>query len=210
MREASFIILVLVMWLATCQAPEPDTQTPEITPTQTSIPATATAVPPTPTETAAPQPKLPAAPFPAKLYVSETGGFALDYPEAWTVNEMVVGDRGTQIQFLSSPDLADAAAVPAGETRLTATIYRWDPKNDLAAYVDTRKTAWSNSGFTILEEHTLTLELGLRAEQFTILSPDAQTVYLITALDDRYLVLAGEGDIDLIKQIIGRVRPITP
>jgi hypothetical protein len=99
------------------------------------------------------------------LYVSKTGGFALDYPEGWTVKETVVGDRGTEILFVSKSDLAEAATLPLGETRLTATIYQWDPKNNLPAYVDHWKTAWESSGFTILEEQALTLELGLSAER---------------------------------------------
>jgi hypothetical protein len=88
---------------------------------------------------------------------------------------MVIGSRGTQIQFLSSPDIADAATVPEGATRITATIYQWDPKNDLAAFVDVRKTAWEASGFTILDEEPLTLDLGLAAVRFTVQTPDGFT-----------------------------------
>jgi hypothetical protein len=208
MRRASLIIFILVLWLATCQAPQPKTPAPEIVPTQTVLPATDTAVPPTPTETAAPQPKLAAAPFDAQPYINEEAGFALDIPASWTTQESVVGSRGTEIQFLSSPDLANVATLPAGATRLTATIYQWDPKNDLDAYVANRKTAWEASGFTILEEQPLTLEQGLPAVQFTVESSDTQTVFLITALKDQYLVLAGEGDLDLVKQIVQRLRPI--
>jgi hypothetical protein len=143
------------------------------------------------------------------LYVSKTGGFALDYPEGWTVKETVVGDRGTEILFVSKSDLAEAATLPLGETRLTATIYQWDPKNNLPAYVDHWKTAWESSGFTILEEQALTLELGLSAEQFLVQTPEAQVIYLIAALNDQYLVLAGEGDLELVRQIVQRVRPIS-
>jgi hypothetical protein len=143
------------------------------------------------------------------LYVSKTGGFALDYPEGWTVKETVVGDRGTEILFVSKSDLAEAATLPLGETRLTATIYQWDPKNNLPAYVDHWKTAWESSGFTILEEQALTLELCLSAEQFLVQTPEAQVIYLIAALNDQYLVLAGEGDLELVRQIVQRVRPIS-
>jgi len=209
MRQASLIIFVLVLWLATCQAPQPKTPEPTAVPTQTEVPATVTAFPPTPTETAVPQPKLPAAPFDAQTYINEDAGFALDIPAAWTSKETVIGPRGTEIQFLSSLDIADAATLPAGATRLSATIYQWDPKNDLAAYVANRKTAWESSGFTILEEEPLTLEQGLPAVQFTVQTPDTQTVFLVTALKDQYLVLAGEGDLNLVKQIVQRLRPIS-
>ena len=209
MKRTTFIVFVLVLWLATC-GPKPQTPAPEaVPPAQADIPATETTVPPAPTEAAAPQGKLPAPPFPAKLYVSKTGGFAIDYPDGWTVSETVVGDRGSQIQFLSSPDLAEAATIPAGGTRLTAVISQWDPKNDLTAYVQQRKTAWEASGFTVLEEQPMTLELGLPAMLFTVRTPETDVVYLITALSDQYLVFSGEGDLELAKQIIERVRPIS-
>jgi hypothetical protein len=166
-------------------------------------------MPPTPTETAVPQAKLPAAPFESQTYINEEAGFALDIPASWTTQAGVVGSRGTEIHFLSSPDIAEAATLPEGATRLSATIYQWDPKNDLAAYVANRKTAWEASGFTILEEQSLTLEQGLPAVQFTIQTPDTQSVFLVTALKDQYLVLAGEGDLDLVKQIVQRLRHIS-
>ena len=190
-------------------------------PLATNIPATVpastdTAVPvaipsdtaPAPTE-AAPNPKLPAAPFDSQPYVNEAAGFALDIPVGWTVNEMVVGDRGTQVQFLSSPDLAEAPVVPTGGTRLNATIYQWDPKNDLAAFVANQKSAWENSGITILEEEQMTLEQGLSAVRFNVQTPDMQLIYLMTAIGDQYLVLSGEGDLALVDEIVQRVRPIS-
>ena len=90
MKRTTFIIFLLVIWLATCKAPEPNMPKPSELPTQTSVADAETAALPTPTETAAPvapteaaaaSGKLPAPPFPAKLYVSESGGFALDYPD---------------------------------------------------------------------------------------------------------------------------------
>ena len=207
MRAFSLIFVVLIFLLATCSAPQPESPVPTALPTQTEILPTETALPPM--ETSVPQGKLPAAPFDAQVYVNEGAGFALDYPTGWTVNEMVVGSRGTQILFLSSPDLAEAATIPDGETRLSATIYQWDPKNDLAAYVQHMKDAWTASGFTILEEQPLTLELGLPAVLFTVQTPDAQVVFLVTALKDQYLVIAGEGNLELVKQIVERLRPIS-
>ncbi len=215
MKRASFIVFVLVLWLATCKAPEPKTVTPTDTPQPTEMPATETAVPPTPTEASSPQGapvsagKLPAPPFDAQTYANEGAGFALDIPAAWTINETVVGPRGTQILFVSKPELADAATMPEGEARVAATIYQWDPKNDLNAYVDHWKTAWQSSGFTILDEQPRTLELGLPAVQFIVRSSDTETVFLVTALTDQYLVLSGEGDLELVKQIVQRLRPIS-
>jgi len=163
-----------------------------------------------PTETLAPVAKLPAAPFDSQTYINEDAGFAIDYPTGWTVNEMVVGSRGTQIQFLSKPELVDAVTIPDGETRFGATIYLWDPKNDLTAFSEHIKEAQTGSGSTILDEQNLTLEQGLPAVQFTTQTPDSQqVVFLITVLNDKYLVLTGEGNLDLAKQMMQRLRPIT-
>ena len=213
MRVFIFVIVVFIFWLATCSSPQPQlpaAATATSLPTLTPVSATATAIPST--ETSIPQGKLPAAPFDADLYANEEAGFAFDYPLGWTVNEMVVGSRGTQIQFLSDPALAEVARVPENQTRLTATIYQWDPKNDLPAYVQHWKEAWTASGFPIHEEQNLTLEQGLPAVLFTVQSPDApdaQTVFLVTALKDQYLVIAGEGNLELVKQIVERLRPIS-
>ena len=163
---------------------------------------------PAPTETA-PSPKLPAASFESETYINEEAGFALDYPAGWTVDEIVIGPRGTQVQFLSSPEIAELAVLPEGETRVNATIYQWDPKNDLAAYVAHWKTAWEASGFTILEEEQLVLEQGLPAVKITVQTTEANVVFLVTALEDRYLVLSGEGNMDLVQEIVQRLRPIS-
>jgi hypothetical protein len=177
---------------------------------QTDVPALPANTEPVPTPTeVAPNPKLPAASFEAETYINEEAGFALDYPAGWTVNEVVVGDRGTQVQFLSSPAIADMATLPEGETRINAMIYQWDPKNDLAAFVANQISAWEASGFTILEEEQLVLELGLPAVRFTVQTPEANVVFLVTALEDQYLVLSGEGDLELAKEIAQRLRPIS-
>jgi hypothetical protein len=237
MRLFAFIIFVSVMLLATCSAPGTtpapvETEMPALPisspqPTNTrpspALPGTcargkcapgASVDPaqdrpaPAPTETA-PSPKLPAASFESETYINEEAGFALDYPAGWTVNEIVIGPRGTQVQFLSSPEIAELAVLPEGETRVNATIYQWDPKNDLAAYVAKWKTAWEASGFTILEEEQLVLEQGLPAVKITVQTTEANVVFLVTALADRYLVLGGEGNMDLVQEIVQRLRPIS-
>ena len=217
MKRLLFALLAGVIVLAACaEAPANTT----LEPAATDLPATAsaptdTAVPILPSDTASaptdvmPNPKLPAAPFESQPYINEAAGFALDIPAGWTVNEMVVGDRGTQVQFLSSPELAEAPVVPPGGTRVNATIYQWDPKNDLAAFVANQKTAWESSGITILEEEQLVLEQGLPGVRFNVQTPDTQLIFLMAALGDQYLVLSGEGDLALVDEIVQRVRPIS-
>lgn len=212
--KRSFLILSLMMaLLSACMAPPTNTPpAPVVTELAVTIPPTETAAtePAAAATEALPSGKLPAASFESRTYINETVGFALEYPAGWSVNEAVIGSRGSQVQFLSSPDLVDLAVLPEGATRVSATVYQWDPKNDLDAFTANQKNAWEASGFTILEEQPLTLELGLAATQFTVQTPDANVVFLITAISDQYLVLSGEGNLELVKEIVHRLRPISP
>jgi hypothetical protein len=215
MKRIFLVLSLIVMSLSACMASPTDT---EPAPVETEVPvlpstasieeAEASQPAAAPTE-AMPNPKLPTSSFESRTYIHEPVGFALDYPAGWTVNEAVIGSRGSQVQFLSAPDLADVSVLPEGATRVTATIYQWDPKNDLTAFTANQKNAWDSSGFTILEEESLILELGLPATRFTLQTPEANVVFLITAIGDQYLVLSGDGNLDLVKEIVGRLRPIS-
>jgi hypothetical protein len=218
MKRTLLVLSLTLIFLAACMtppatnmpAPAESTQPIVTEPVASTATAAPVAVSPEPSLTEAPSsPKLPAASFEAQTYVNETAGFALDYPSGWTVKEMIIGDRGSQVQFLSAPEIADLATLPDGATRVNATIYKWDPKNDLAAYIAHWKSAWEGSGFKILDEKQLTLELGLPASLFTIQTPDSTAVFLVTVLGDQYLVLSGEGNLDLVREIVQRVRPIS-
>ncbi len=164
MKRSLLILSLMMTVLSACMVP-PTNRMPA--PVETDLPALpvtisqteAAAAEPTaaPTETI-PNGKLPAASFESRTYINERVGFALDYPAGWSVNEAVIGSRGSQVQFLSSPDLADLAVLPEGATRVSATVYQWDPKNDLAAFIENQKNAWEASDFTILAEEPLTLE----------------------------------------------------
>ena len=201
------IMLILIVLLLMTACTPAATQVPE---DRIGVPAVTDLPPVTPEGTSVPSsPKFPAASFASETYINEQFGFALDYPAGWTVNESMVGDRGSQVQFVSAPELAQAGVLPEGASRVTAVIYNWDPKNDLPAYIANWKTAWDSSGFTITEEMPLVLDLGLDAVRFLIKTPDSSAVVLVTALGDRYLVLSGEGNLELAKEIVGRVRPIS-
>jgi hypothetical protein len=102
-------------------------------------------------------------------------GFALEYPVGWTVKETVVGERGSQVVLLSSPEIADIATLPDGATGVTVTVNQWDPKNDLAAFVANQKTAWEASEFTITEEESIKLDLGMDAVRVMAQTPDGLT-----------------------------------
>ena len=207
MKRMILVLLLTIFVLAACVVPPAETMPAPVESTSPALPASTETVP-APTESR-PDPKLPAASFESQPYINEAAGFALDIPLGWTVKEVAVGPRGTQLQFLSAPELADMATLPEGAARVNATIYQWDPRNDLAAFVANQKTAWDASGFAILEEEEMVLELGLPAVQLVVQTPEANVVFLIAALGDQYLVLSGEGNLELVKEIVGRVRPIS-
>jgi hypothetical protein len=45
--------------------------------------------------------------------------------------------------------------------------------------------------------------------KFTLQTPEANAVFLIAALEEQYLVLSGEGDLELVKEIVQRARPVS-
>jgi hypothetical protein len=216
MKRIAFVVLVMVLWFASCSAPEPT-----LAPEATSVPADSVdsgmPVPPMGSEPApavtemvvVPEGKIPAPSFESQTYINETVGFALDYPAGWTVTESVVGERGSQTLILSKPEIADLPLLPEGATRVSVTVYQWDPKNDLAAFVEVRKTAWDSSGFTIIEEKDIVLDLGLPAEQFVIQTPESTALFLFAAVGDQYISISGEGDMELVKEISMRLRPVS-
>jgi len=206
MKQMTLVLFILALSLGACTAPATPTPTLEATavPVESNMPVPGVAV----TE-AVVEGKIPAASFDSQTYINESVGFALDYPVSWTVKESIVGDRGKQYLLLSKPEIADLPVVPAGETRVAVNVYQWDPKNDLAAFVDSRKTGWESSGFKIVEEESLTLDLGLTALRFTVQTPDGLTIpFLFAAINDQYLSISGEGDLALVKEIMQRLRPV--
>ena len=204
MKRISCILFILALSLAACAAPVVPASTPEAVAIENDMPV------PNPTVTeVVMEGKIPAASFESQTYINESVGFALDYPSQWVIKESIVGDRGSQYLLLSKPEIADLPEVPAGETRVAVNVYQWDPKNDLAAFVESRKAGWESSGFVIVEEKPLTLDLGLAAVQITVQTSDGLTVpFLFAAIKDRYVSISGEGDLTLVAEIMQRLRPV--
>jgi len=204
MKRIPFLLFVLALSLAACAAPATATSVPESVSVDNNMPVPSVAV----TEMIVTG-KIPAASFESQTYINESVGFALDYPSQWVIKESIVGDRGSQYLLLSKAEIADLPEVPAGETRVAVNVYQWDPKNDLAAFVDSRKSGWEASGFTIVAEEPLTLDLGLAAVKFTVQTPDGLTVpFLFAAINDQYVSISGEGDLTLVAEIMQRLRPV--
>ncbi|MEP7135003.1 MAG: hypothetical protein ABI904_08725 [Chloroflexota bacterium] len=207
MKRNTLVLFILALSLSACAAPAAVTPAPISAPIKINTSAPSVPMTAAPVE---PQGKLRAPSFESQTYINEAVGFALEYPAQWTVKETLVGERGSQAVLLSKPEIADLAIVPAGETRVAITVYQWDPKNDLTAFVETRKTAWEASGFTILDEEPLTLDLGLAAVRFTVQTSDGFTVpFLFAAIGDQYLSISGEGDLALMQDIMQYLRPVS-
>jgi hypothetical protein len=205
MKHITLVLFILAMSLTACAAPAtPEAMPEEVTSVDSSMPVPSAAV----TEMVV-QGKLPAPSFESQVYLNEAVSFVLDYPAQWTVIETMAGERSSQALLLSSPEIADLAVVPEGETRVAVTVQQWDPKNDLAAFVDVRKTAWESSGFTILDEEPLTLDLGLSAVRFTVQTPEGLTSQIMfAAIGEQYVSISGEGDLALVQEIMRYLRPI--
>jgi hypothetical protein len=203
------IVPFLLFGLAACNAPAP--AAPAATPTVAPTVAPTTPEPPTP-ETASEQTAAPAAEvmqpsFTPATYTDESAGFALDYPADWSLDpSSQVGVRGAQAVLLSPGTTLETLA--EGGTRISITTSLWDPKNDLAAYVAQRKTAWDASGFAITRAEEWQLADGRAAQIFVIQTPEQPSFTLLTTVGEDYLQISGEGDLALVEEIARTLRPL--
>lgn len=208
MKKNFFSLALLVFALVACapvtSAPATEPVSASSAPVENDMPVASAAV----TESIV-ESKMPAPSFESQTYVDEAAGFILDYPAGWVVKQTMTGQRGNQSVLLSAPEIADLETLPAGATRVAVDINQWDPKNDLAAFVENRKTAWDSSGFTTVEEEPITLDLGLAAVRFTVQTPEGIPVeFLFAAIRDQYVTISGEGDLELVREIMRYLRPI--
>jgi hypothetical protein len=186
---------LLILFLLSACAPS----TPIIQPTLPAVETVPTLPPPA---TAV------ALPFEPATYRDEANGFELDYPSGWTLDpNSVIGTRGSQAQLFSPGTTAETMA--QGGARLSIVVYDWEPKGDLAAFVAQRRAAWDASGFKVMNGSVTSLADGRPASDFFIEPPDGSlSFFLFTPVGDRYLQLAGEGDLALIETIARTLRPL--
>jgi hypothetical protein len=147
-------------------------------------------------------------PFDPAIYQDEANGFEFDYPADWSLDpNSVIGTRATQAQLLSPGTTAETLA--EGGSRLAIVVYDWEPKGDLGAYVAQRRLAWDSSGFKVMNGSMTALVDGRPVSDFFMETPDGGSSYfLLTPVGDRYLQLAGEGDLALIETIARTLRPL--
>jgi len=180
--------------------------TPTTQPTEVVVvPQTASAPTAEPSTTPLAEPS-----FEAATYRDQSLGFEFDYPASWTVDgPAAAGDRADVVQFTSWAHAPGdiSAETPAGGTRMTATVWQWDPKNDLEAFVANRQAAWEASGITVLSEERRDIAAGWPGIAFVIQAPDEQAYFFFTVVGDRYFSLSGSGNLSLLAEIGRTVRP---
>lgn len=180
-------------------------------------PATETAVPPIPAANDGPTSAPTLAPtleatnqlsYSAIRLEDLEGRFNFDYPDTWTAEpEQMIGDRGSQ-QVLLSPGSTLETLVEDGSSVILLR-YDWDPKNDLAAWVTTRKAAWDASGLVTLDESTRELEDGRAVVDFHMKTTDGtELLFSLTTIDNRYLEINAMGNLELCREILGTLKSI--
>lgn len=199
------VVILLALVLPACAPAETPVATPEPPASPTTV-ATEPPAEPTSTEPAGPS-------FEAAVYRDEIAGFEFDYPMGWYVGPLQQQSRGGITAFTSWERPTDIlpGETPGGETRLDATIQLWDPKGDLAAFVEQRLTAWEASGIEVQSQEEWALSDGRPGRGFTVAGSDgAQAYFFFTTIGDNYLVLSGSGDLALLAEIGHSVRPLAP
>ncbi len=149
--------------------------------------------------------------FEPATYRDETAGFELDYPSSWIADPpQVGGDRGyfAQITSWSRNPGELPEGIPAGGTIMSINVLLWDPKNALDEFIDVRKQDWEASNYEILLEEGWTLTGDWDAFRFLLRTPEQDVFYLITNVGERYLLLSGTGDLDLLLEIARTLRPL--
>jgi hypothetical protein len=204
MYKRGIVLLVLGLVLAGCGMVEVQGQI--VDPTENVATRMSTSQDPTevptdvPTEIPPEAPtEIPAVSFEAVTYQDDEAGFAFEYPSNWGIGFQETQSRGyvKQLQDATGP-------------RLDVVVLLWDPKGDLPAYLEVRRSAFESSG-TIVEEKSLNLENGREAATFLVEGVDGnQGFFFITTLHDRYLQLSGSGDLELLAEIARTVRVIEP
>lgn len=146
--------------------------------------------------------------FAAAEYLEKSAGLVIFHPVDWMISPLEqIGERGAQAALLSPGSTLEQIA--EGGARIIITTYKWDPRNDLTAYVDQRRLAWEASGFEILSEEMFTLADGRVFELFRVKVIDgSEVLFSFTTFGEDYVQIVGDGDLVLCEEIIRAIRTI--
>ncbi len=204
--------LILIVLLTACSpALTPQTgQTPPPAPMTepTSVPLdTGMPVPPSDGEPATAVPEMIVAD--TLFHTDETYAYTFDYPVEWMLDPVTFGARAPGgYQLTSWPhEPGMVSEVPAGGTIMNILVQLWDPKADLPAFIAQRKADWDASGIEIVSEADVTLASGQPAKEFVTVASDGSSGYfLFSVIGEDYLVVSGNGDIELIRLVARSLR----
>lgn len=206
MKQMKFYTLILLLAASGCQT------FPPASPATASLPSPSV-------EAAVATSTAAASPMPAPTddqrswYRDPQAGFELAYPADWVADPpMVGGDRGYFAQITSwtrqPGTLPDE--IPLDGTIVTISVLRWDPVNALEQFVETRLTGWESSGWQVSVQEDLLLAEDWPAVYFLLVGPETQSVYLMTTIGERYLVISGSGDLEMVRSIASSLRSSMP
>lgn len=91
---------------------------------------------------------------------------------------------------------------------MSINVLLWDPKHALEEFIVVRKQAWADMGSEILLEEEWILAGDWKVFRFLIQTPEEEVFFLITTIGERYLLISGSGDIDLLVEIARTLRPL--
>jgi hypothetical protein len=136
-------------------------------------------------------------------------GYAFNYPATWKIAYGENQSRGGYFQFARADFQPDPSAggLPAEEILLQATVYNWDPKGDLDAYLEHRYLAWEASGITYTETRRWTRPGGQPAVELLITGSEGdQALLILTVVGDRYLELSSDQEREVLSAIGSTLR----
>jgi len=144
------------------------------------------------------------------LYSDEEAGIELDYPAGWNEG---YGERQSRAYFQTyfswDPSVSDSIEfVPAGGTYMQIEVALWEPTNDLDAYVEWQSQSLEGSRNEFLSKEAFTTADGGSGVLAVVQAVDGSKVFFFfwMAIGERYLTITGEGDLQLLTEIVSTVR----
>ncbi|MCH7663170.1 MAG: hypothetical protein IH859_04785 [Chloroflexi bacterium] len=174
-------------------------------------PRAVTAIVPSPEPTPTPSDVLELS-YESVLYRDEEAGFQLEYPAGWSEG---YGERQSRSYFQTffswDPSVSDSIEfVPAGGTYMQIVVSLWEPTDDLDAYVDWQSQVLEDSRNESISMEEITLSDGESGVMAVYLSADGSKLFFFfwMAIGERYLTITGEGDLELLTEIVSTLRLI--
>lgn len=151
----------------------------------------------------------------AQTYRNTQLGFAIDYPEGWTlidVNPEIMASGQPYTATLLSPQPAGGGSeLAAGASKMDITIIPGGAASlDAAAAQQRAAIEGASPPGQITAENRLTLAANLPALRWEITSPGSASVLFIAVINGNVVLLNGIGDKELFDVMVLTLRPLHP